>query len=152
LEIHARLWRLDCPTHGVRVEGVPFARHGSGFTRDFEAFVAWLATRIDKTTVKRMVRNTDTQATSHRKLRRAGGEVWRAYTLKEALGASFTPGLSLDDVVVLIDRFTSRAARSRLQPFTRLGQTIQKHRDGILAAGAPGDHQRPPKRSTTRSA
>jgi transposase len=36
-------------------------------------------------------------------------------------------------VAVLIDRFISRAARSRLGPFIRLGQTIQKHRDGILA-------------------
>lgn len=56
LEIRARLRRLECPTHGVRVEGVPFARHRSGFTRDFECLAAWLATRTDKTTVKRMVR------------------------------------------------------------------------------------------------
>ena len=38
------------------MEGVPFARHASGFTRDFEQLVAWLATRTDKTTIKRMVR------------------------------------------------------------------------------------------------
>jgi len=56
LEIRARLRRLVCPEHGVRVEGVPFARHGSDFTRDFEHLVAWLATRTDKTTIKRMVR------------------------------------------------------------------------------------------------
>jgi transposase len=37
-------------------------------------------------------------------------------------------------VAVLIDRFISQAARSRLGPFIRLGQTIPKHRDGILAA------------------
>ena len=35
---------------------------------------------------------------------------------------------------MLIDRFLSKAARSRLEPFIRLGQTIRKHRDGILAA------------------
>jgi transposase len=292
LEVRARLRRLDCPTHGVRVEGVPFARHRAGFTRDFEQLVAWLATRTDKSTVKRLVRIdwdtvgriiarvgadeldpdrlhelfdigidevswrrqhryltlvtdhrrrcvvwgtegsgqeaadrffdalgtarsaaieaisldmgpgyaksaraaghapqaticidnyhvvqlatkaldevrrdywnqlravgdhdaarrfkdarwallknpenlTDKQAATHRTLRRAGGEVWRAYTLKEALRAIFAPGLSLDDVVVLLDRFLSRAARSRLTPFIRLGQTIHKHRDGILAA------------------
>ena len=292
LEVHARLRRLECPTHGVRVEGVPFARHGSGFTRDFEQLVAWLATRTDKTTVKRMVRIdwdtvgriiarvcadeldgdrlqrlfeigidevswrkghryltlvtdhhrrcvvwgtdgagadaadklfaelgpersaqieaisldmgpgyalsarqdghapqaticidnyhvvqlatkaldevrrdywnqlrtlgdqqaarrfkdarwallknpdnlTDTQAATHRRLRRAGGEVWRAYTLKEALRGIFAPGLSLDDVTVLIDRFISRASRSRLDPFIRLAKTITRHRDGILAA------------------
>lgn len=56
LEIHARRRRLCCPEHGARVEGVAFARPGSQFTRDFEALVAWLATRADKSTVKRLVR------------------------------------------------------------------------------------------------
>ena len=56
LELRATLRRLCCPEHGVRVEGVPFARHGSGFTRDFECLVAWLATRTDKSTIKRMTR------------------------------------------------------------------------------------------------
>jgi transposase len=290
LELRAQLRRLACPEHGVRVEGVPFARHASGFTHDFEALVAWLATRTDKTTIKRMVRIdwdtvgriiarvcadeldadrlhnlfeigidevswrrqhryltlvadhirgqivwgtegnsqaaadrfftelgpsrshaievisldmgpgyaksarehapnaiiaidpyhvvalgnraldevrraywnelrrvgdktaarrfkdarwsllkapanlTDKQAATLRRLKRAGGEVWRAYTLKEALRAIFAPGLTIDDIAVLIDRFLSKAARSRLEPFIRLGQTIRKHRDGILAA------------------
>jgi transposase len=60
--------------------------------------------------------------------------VWRAYTLKEALRAIFAPGLDLEDVTVLIDRFISRATHSRLEPFLRLAQTITKHRQGILAA------------------
>jgi hypothetical protein len=30
---------------------VPFARPGSGFTRDFEDLVAWLVTKTDKSTV-----------------------------------------------------------------------------------------------------
>ena len=77
---------------------------------------------------------TDKQAATYRKLRRAGGEVWLAYTLKEALRGIFAPDLALEDVTVLIGRFLSRAARSRLEPFVRLGQTIRKHRDGILAA------------------
>ncbi len=326
LEIHARRRRLRCPEHGVRAEGVPFARPGCEFTRDFECLVAWLATRTDKSTVRRLVRIdwdtvgrivervcadeldgdrlmdlfdigidevswrkqhryltlvvdhrrrcvvwgaegsgadagdeffaaldpeiaaepagpeppeiqrqspvsadppsepadpeprigerasklraisldmgpgyaksarehapqaiiaidpyhvvqlankaldevrraywnelrqlgdqdaakrfkdarwsllkapenlTDKQAGTLRRLKAAGGEVWRAYTLKEALRAIFSAGLSLEDVTVLIDRFLSRAARSRLEPFIRLGQTIRKHRDGILAA------------------
>lgn len=329
LEIHARRRRLDCPEHGVRAEGVPFARADSGFTRDFEALVAWLATRTDKTTVKRLSRVdwgtvgriiervctdeldpdrlselyeigvdevswrkqhryltlvvdhqrrrvvwgtagagaaaanaffaeldpdqgpgppapepaeppeiqaqpleprpvapqpvdpgpvvgeraarlkaismdmgagyaksarehapqavicidpfhvvalankavdevrreywnelrqlgdqdaakrfkdarwallknpenlTEKQAATHRKLKTAGGKPWRAYTLKEALRGIFAAGLTLEDVTILIDRFLSRAARSRLDPFVRLGQTIKKHRDGILAA------------------
>jgi transposase len=56
LEVRARLRRLVCPEHGVRTEGVPFARPASGFTRDFEQLVAWLATRTDKTTIARLVR------------------------------------------------------------------------------------------------
>jgi transposase len=39
LEVHARLRRLRCPEHGVHVEGVPFARDGARFTRDFENLV-----------------------------------------------------------------------------------------------------------------
>ena len=326
LEVRARRRRLDCPEHGVRAESVPFARPGSGFTRDFEALVAWLATRTDKTTVRRLVRVdwdtvgriiervcaeeldparldglyeigidevswrkqhryltlvvdhqarrvvwgtegagaaaadaffaeldpppagdppdpqppemqpqrpqpplpgpapenagrrvgeragklqavsmdmgpgyaksvrehapqavicidpfhivalanqaldevrrdywnqlrrlddqqaakrfkdarwallkrpenlTEKQAQTHRQLKRAGGDVWRGYTLKEAARGIFAPGLTLEDVTVLIDRLLSRAARSRLKPYIRFGRTLKKHRDGILAA------------------
>jgi transposase len=297
LELRAQLRRLECPEHGVRVEGVPFARHASGFSRDFEQLVAWLATRTDKTTIKRMVRvDWDTvgriiarvcadeldpdrlhnlfeigidevswrkqhryltlvadhirgqivwgtegnsqaaadrffkdlgksrshaievisldmgpgyaksarehapqaiiaidpyhvvalanraldevrrgywnelrrvgdrdaarrfkdarwsllkapknlnekQAATLRRLKAAGGEVWRAYTLKEALRAIFAPSLTVEDVTVLIDRFISKAARSRLEPFVRLGQTIRRHRDGILQAIRLGINQ-----------
>jgi transposase len=56
LVIRARLRRVDCPTHGVRTEQVPFARPESGFTRDVEDLVAWLATRMDKTAVRRLTR------------------------------------------------------------------------------------------------
>jgi len=56
LEIRAELRRLVCPTHGVRREAVPFARAGSGFTRDFEDLVGWLATTMDKSAVCRLVR------------------------------------------------------------------------------------------------
>ncbi len=54
---------------------------------------------------------TDNQTATLRRLRNAGGEVWRAYTLKEALRAIFAPGLSLEDVELLLDRFISRARR-----------------------------------------
>ena len=53
------------------------------------------------------------------RLKAAGGEVWRAYTLKEAVRGIFEPGLSLEDVTILIDRLLSRLARSRLEPFVR---------------------------------
>lgn len=78
--------------------------------------------------------HSSTQAATLRKLKNAGGGVWRAYTLKEALRAVFDPDLDALDVGVLIDRFCSRAARSRLRPFIRLAKTIAKHREGILAA------------------
>src|SRR5664279_3207103 len=42
--------------HGVITEGVPFARPGSRFTRDFEDLVGWLATTMDKTALARLVR------------------------------------------------------------------------------------------------
>jgi transposase len=297
LELRAQLRRLRCPEHGVRVEGVPFARHRSGFTRDFECLVAWLAARTDTTTITRLVRIdwdtvgriiarvcadeldgdrlenlfeigidevswkrqhnyltlvadhlrgqivwgtegndsaaanrffrqigkrrshaievisldmgpgyaksarehapqatiaidpfhvvalsnraldevrraywnelrrlgdqatarrfkdarwsllkapqnlNDEQAQTLRRLKAAGGEVWRAYTLKEALRAIFAPGLTVEDVTILIDRFISRAVRSRLAPFLRLAQTIRKHRHGILHAIRLGINQ-----------
>jgi transposase len=297
LELRAQLRRLSCPEHGVRVESVPFARHASGFTSDFESLVAWLATRTDKTTIRRLVRIdwdtvgriisrvtadeldpnrlenlfeigvdevswrkqhryltlvadhirgqivwghegrdaktadrffkeigksrsraievisldmgpgyaksarehapqailaidpyhvvalgnralddvrrdywnelrragdktaarrfkdarwsllkapanlTDKQAQTLRRLRNAGGEVWRAYTLKEALRAIFAPSLTVEDVTVLLDRFISKATRSRLQPFVTLAGTIRRHRDGILQAIRLGINQ-----------
>jgi transposase len=297
LELRAQLRRLQCPEHGVRVEGVPFARHGARFTRDFEQLVAWLATRTDKTTIKRLARIdwdtvgriiarvcedeldpdrlenlfevgidevswrkqhryltlvadhirgqivwghegrdaqtadrffneigrsrshaievisldmgpgyaksarehapqatiaidpyhvvalgnralddvrrdywnelrragdkhaarrfkdarwsllkaprnlSDKQSQTLRRLKTAGGEVWRAYTLKEALRGIFAPGLTVEDVTVLIDRFISKAARSRLEPFVKLSRTVRQHRDGILHAIRLGINQ-----------
>jgi transposase len=291
LEVRARLRRLDCPTHGVRTEGVPFARPGSRFTRDFEDLVGFLATTADKSTIGRLVRIDwdtvgriiarvmddsldpdrledlfevgvdevswrrrhnyitlvsnhhtnkvvwaapgrdtatldgffdelgpersaritavsmdmsagyaksvrkgghatkavicydpfhvvalatkaldvvrrqvwndmrsmdraaarrfkgarwcllknpenldDAQAATLRKLRRRGGDLWRAYTLKEALRAVFAGDLDEAEVAYLLDRFCSRASRSGLKPFVTLAQTIRKHRSGILAA------------------
>jgi transposase len=56
LEIRATLRKVRCPVHGVHVEGVPFARGGARFTRDFEDLVAWLATKTDKTATCRLTR------------------------------------------------------------------------------------------------
>lgn len=84
---------------------------------------------------------TDKQAATLRRLKAAGGEVWRGYTLKEATRAIFASGLTFTDVEILIDRLLSRLARSRLEPFIRLGKTIRKHRAGILAAIRLGINQ-----------
>lgn len=56
LTVVSRLRRLRCPEHGVVVEGVSFARPRSRFTRDFEQLVAYLATRMDQTSIDRMCR------------------------------------------------------------------------------------------------
>jgi transposase len=44
------------------------------------------------------------------------------------------PLLTVTAVAELTDRLLSRFSRSRLKPIVRLGRTIRKHRDGILAA------------------
>ncbi|HEX5926733.1 MAG TPA: transposase [Baekduia sp.] len=84
---------------------------------------------------------TDKQAATLHRIKAAGGEVWRGYTLKEATRGIFAPGLTIEDVEILIDRLLSRLARSRLEPFIRLGKTIRKHRAGILAAVRLGINQ-----------
>ena len=291
LEVRARLRRLSCPTHGVRVEGVPFARHRSEFTRDFEDLVAWLAAKTDKTAIERLLRIawrtvgaivervvadeldpkrldelfeigideiswrkqhnyltlvsdhrsgkvvwgaegkdtktadkffaelgkerssqltavswdmgkaylksvrkedhapeaticidpfhvvalatkalddvrravwndmraidqnaakkfkdarwslmknpgnlTDKQAVTLRRLKRRGGDLWRAYRLKESCRAIFSGDLDPDAVEELLDRLISQAQRSRLEPFVKLSRTLRANRDGILAA------------------
>jgi transposase len=48
--------------------------------------------------------------------------------------AIFAAGLSVNAVAGLIDQLLARLSRSRLKPFIRLGRTIRKHRQGILAA------------------
>ena len=50
--------RVHCPAHGVIVAAVPWARHGSRFTRGFEDEVAWLATRCAQSTVAALLRVT----------------------------------------------------------------------------------------------
>jgi transposase len=48
--------RVRCPRCGVTTEMVPWAAPDSGFTRDFETTLAFLAQRMDKTTVCKMLR------------------------------------------------------------------------------------------------
>lgn len=47
-------WRVDCPECGIRTERVPWAAHGSRFTRDFEELVAYLAQITDQTKVTQL--------------------------------------------------------------------------------------------------
>jgi transposase len=77
---------------------------------------------------------TDRQANTLAAFQAAGGKVPRAWAMKEMVRAIFAAGLTVDAVAELIDRLLARLSRSRLNPFVRLGRTIRKHRDGILAA------------------
>lgn len=47
--------RVECPTCGVRVEMVPWARADSRFTKPFEEMVAYLAQITDKTSVSKLM-------------------------------------------------------------------------------------------------
>lgn len=49
--LEAEMVRVCCPVHGVVATTVPWARHGSWFTRDFEDTVGWLATATSKTAI-----------------------------------------------------------------------------------------------------
>ena len=84
--------------------------------------------------LKKPTNLSDEQAATLRKLKRRGGDVWRAYTLKEAFRAIFAGDLDPDAVAELIDRWISRASRSRLDAFVKTSKTIRKHRDGLIAA------------------
>jgi transposase len=55
--LEADLARIRCPAcRRVRTEQVPWARPGARHSRDFEDLVAWLATRMDKTSVATLMR------------------------------------------------------------------------------------------------
>jgi transposase len=57
LHVRAEIRRLWCrPCGRVRTESVPWARPAARFTRDFEDVVAWLAQRMDKTAITRLLR------------------------------------------------------------------------------------------------
>jgi transposase len=54
--IEADVPRVSCPTHGVTVAAVPWARHGAGHTRAFDDQVAWLVTHTSKSAVVALMR------------------------------------------------------------------------------------------------
>ena len=54
--VEAQAPRVCCRRHGVVVAAVPWARHGSRFTRAFEDQAAWLAVNTSKTAVAALMR------------------------------------------------------------------------------------------------
>jgi transposase len=63
---------------------------------------------------------------------RLNSRVYRAYLLKEELRALYRCGPRAAERH--LTAWVSWATRSRLQPFVKLARTIQRHREGILAA------------------
>lgn len=55
-EICADSYRVNCPEHGVVTAYVPWARHESRHTHDFEHTVAWLAMNCSKVAVSQFMR------------------------------------------------------------------------------------------------
>ena len=55
VRLRYRLHRVDCHQCGVTTELVPWAEHAVGFTRDFEDVVAFLAQRMDKTSISALM-------------------------------------------------------------------------------------------------
>lgn len=57
LWLEAEIWRLDCRNCGrVRTEEVPWARPGARHSSDLENLIAWLAQRLDKSSISRLLR------------------------------------------------------------------------------------------------
>ncbi len=54
--VEAEAPRVKCRRHGVVVARVPWARHDSWFTREFEEEAAWLATHCSKSAVCELLR------------------------------------------------------------------------------------------------
>lgn len=66
-------------------------------------------------------------------IRTDGGELWRAYELKESLRAIFHGDLSPIEAEGLLATWCVQAHDSGLRPFARLAATVHVHADGILA-------------------
>lgn len=56
VEIEGHTHRIECPVHGVLVADIPWAYPGSGFTKDFDLTVGWLAVYLPRSTVSEYMR------------------------------------------------------------------------------------------------
>jgi transposase len=81
--VEAQAPRVRCPRHGVVVCAVPWARHDSRFTRDFEDQACWLAVNTSKTAVAELMRIG--WRTVGRVLERVAGEAQREVDLLAGL-------------------------------------------------------------------
>ena len=77
---------------------------------------------------------TDNQATQLAKIKRTRGGIWREYEMKEQFRAIFTSGLEPAAAIALLDRWCTRALRSRLAPFVKAARTMRDRRPIIINA------------------
>ena len=56
VQVVSRVPRVSCPTHGVVVASVPWARHGARHTLAFEQLAAWCAVEMSATAASRLLR------------------------------------------------------------------------------------------------
>lgn len=77
---------------------------------------------------------TDRQAEQLAKIKRTRGGIWRAYEMKEQFRAIFAGDLEPSDAITLLDRWCTRARRSRLAPFVKCATTMREHRGLIVNA------------------
>lgn len=56
VEVSATTHRIRCPEHGVHVADVPWAYPDSGFTKEFDLTVGWLAVHLSRSTVSEFMR------------------------------------------------------------------------------------------------
>ena len=56
VEVEGWTHRVECPEHGVVTAYVPWAYPGSGFTRDFDLTVGWLAVYLPRSVVSEYMR------------------------------------------------------------------------------------------------
>ena len=95
---------------------------------------------------------TDEQATTLTRIKAAGGEVWRAYTLKEAVRGIFEPGLSIEDVEVLINGCSAAWPAAASNRSSGSAKRSASTTTGSSPRSASASTKAAPKRSTTRSA
>ncbi len=56
VEVAGHTHRINCPEHGIVTADIPWAYPGSGFTRDFDLTVGWLAVYLPRSVVSEYMR------------------------------------------------------------------------------------------------
>jgi len=81
---------------------------------------------------------TPKQAEKLATIRRRRNIIWRAYEMKEQFRAIFTTGLAPAEAIVLLDRWVTRALKSRIEAFKKAARTMRERRGIIINAITQG--------------